>query len=134
MLRARLVTAVLGAIVAVASSARPSWGQQTAAKPELLISLSVAPAPAPQPALKYLLIPELREMNPGNPIQGYFKCYLGQYRFVFDDENFDRRQILLAMPLEELPALMGQSWADPRSLRSTPRPGWIAPIGRSCSN
>jgi hypothetical protein len=104
MLRDRLVITVLGAIVAVASSGRPSWAQQTGAKPELLISLSVAPSPAPQPALEYLLIPELREMNPGNPIQGYFKCYLEQYRFVFDEENFDRRQILLAMPLEELPA------------------------------
>ena len=82
----------------------PACAQQAAVKSELLISLSVAPAPAPQPALKYLLIPELREMNPGNPIQGYLKCYLEQYRFVFDEENFDRRQALLAMPLEELPA------------------------------
>ncbi len=104
MLRDRLVIAVLGAIVAVASSARPSWAQQTGAKPELLISLSITPAASPQPALKYLLIPELREMSPGNPIQGYLKCYLEQYRFVFDEENFDRRQALLAMPLEEIPA------------------------------
>ncbi len=104
MNRDRLVLAVLGAIVAVASIARPCPAQQTGAKPELLISLSVVPAAAPQPALKYLLIPELREMNPGNPIQGYLKCYLESYRFVFDEEQFDRRQILLAMPLEELPA------------------------------
>jgi hypothetical protein len=104
MKRRSLGLAVVGALVAVSSGARPSWAQQTGVKSELLISLSVAAAPAPQPALKYLLIPELREMNPGNPIQGYFKCYLGQYRFVFDEEKFDRRQILLAMPIEELPA------------------------------
>ncbi len=99
-----LVLAVLGAIVAVTSIARACPAKQTAPKPELLISLSVVPAAAPQPALKYLLIPELREMNPGNPIQGYLKCYLEQYRFVYDEEKFDRRRTLLAMPLDELPA------------------------------
>ena len=104
MNRNSLVHAVVGALVAVASSPQSASAQQTGVKSELLISLSVAPAAAPQPALKYLLIPELREMAPGNPIQGYLKCYLEQYRFVFDEENFDRRQVLLAMPLEELPA------------------------------
>ena len=95
---------VFGACALFIVLAAPYARGQTGAKPELLISLSVAPAPAPEPALKYLLIPELREMSPGNPIQGYLKCYLEQYRFVFDEENFDRRQALLAMPLEELPA------------------------------
>ena len=68
-------------------------------------------AAEPKPALRYLLLPELREMNPGNPIQGYLKCYLEQYRFVFDEEEFDRRRMLLAMPLEELPAPMRESLA-----------------------
>ena len=43
-------------------------------------------------------------MSPGNPIQAYMKCYLEQYRFVFDGPDFDRRKMLLAMPLEEFPA------------------------------
>jgi hypothetical protein len=81
----------------------PCRAQQAAAKPELLIKLSVTPAAAPKPALKYLLLPELRELKPGNPIQGYLKCYLEQYRFVFDEEEFDRRKTLLAMPLDEIP-------------------------------
>jgi hypothetical protein len=92
------------AVFAVVSIGQPAGAQQKGANPELLISLSVAPAKAPQPALQYLLIPELREMNPGNPIQGYLKCLLEQYRFVFDEEKFDRRAALLEMPLEELPA------------------------------
>jgi hypothetical protein len=96
---------VLRACALLVVLAAPCAGQQADAKPELLISLSVAPAAAPQPALKYVLLPELKEMNPGNPIQGYLKCYLEQYRFVFDEEEFDRRQTLLAMPLAELPAL-----------------------------
>jgi hypothetical protein len=82
--------------------AAPCRGQQGGAKPELLIRLCVAPAKGPEPALKYLLLPDLREMKPGNPIQGYMKCFLEQYRFVFDEQEFDRRKLLLAMPLEEL--------------------------------
>ncbi len=81
----------------------PCRAQQAAPKPETLIKLSVLPAPAPIPALKYMLLPDLREMKPGNPIQAYLKCYLVQYRFVFDEEEFDRRKTLLAMPLDELP-------------------------------
>ena len=71
--------------------AAPCRGQQAGAKPELLIRLCVAPAKAPEPALKYLLLPDLSEMNPGNPILGYMKCFLEQYRFVFDEQDFDRR-------------------------------------------
>jgi hypothetical protein len=81
----------------------PCRAQQAAGKVELLIKLNVAPAAAPKPALKYLLLPELRELKPGNPVQGYLKCYLEQYRFVFDEEAFDRRKALLAMPLDEVP-------------------------------
>jgi hypothetical protein len=82
--------------------AAPCRAQQAGAKPELLIRLCVAPAKTPEPALKYLLLPDLREMNPGNPIQGYMKCFLEQYRFVYDEQEFDRRKMLLAMPLDEL--------------------------------
>jgi hypothetical protein len=106
---------VLCALALFSLLAAPCGAGQADGKPELLISLSVAPAAAPEPALKYVLLPELREMNPGNPIQGYMKCYLELYRFVFDEEEFDRRTTLLAMPLEELPAAEAPE-VDPRSL------------------
>jgi hypothetical protein len=79
--------------------------EQTTSTAETLIRLSVSPAPAPRPALRYRLLPELREMNPGNPIAGYMRCMLEQQRFFFDKEAFERREELLAMPLKELPAL-----------------------------
>jgi hypothetical protein len=104
MRRVSFVAAVLGAILAVASGARTCLAQQTTTPPETLIRLSVSPAAAPKPALRYALLPELAELKPGNPVQGYLKCYLEQYRFVFDEDEFDRRKTLLAMPLEELPA------------------------------
>ena len=82
----------------------PCSAGETTANAETLIRLKVQPAPAPTPALRYLLLPELSEMNPGNPIQNYLKCFMDQQKFFFDKEAFDRRQKLLAMPLKELPA------------------------------
>ena len=69
---------------------------------ETLVRLAVRMAPAPKPALRYQLLPELREMNPGNPIQNYFKCFMEQHKFFFDKEAFERREKLLTMPLKEL--------------------------------
>ena len=100
-MRAVFIRATIAAILALASSFRSSMAQQASAPPETLIRLSVAAAKAPEPALRYQLLPELKEISPGNPIEGYLKCHLEQYRFVFDEEGFERRQTLLAKPLEE---------------------------------
>ncbi len=82
----------------------PCWADEPAASPETLIRLTVQPAASPKPALRYLLLPQLKEMNPGNPIQNYLKCFAEQQKFFFDKEAFERREKLLAMPLRELPA------------------------------
>jgi len=88
---------------AVAAIALPCRAEQTGTNTELLIRLNVRPAPAPKPALRYRLLPELKEMNPGNPIQNYMKCMMEQKKFFFDEDAFERREQLLAMPLKELP-------------------------------
>jgi hypothetical protein len=77
---------------------------QTSTNSEMLIRLNVRPTPAPKPALRYRLLPELKEMNPGNPIQHYMKCMMEQKKFFFDEEAFENREKLLTMPLKELPA------------------------------
>ncbi len=82
----------------------PCRADETAAAPETLIRLTVQPAAAARPALRYQLLPELKEMNPGNPIQNYLKCFMDEHKFFFDKEAFERREKLLAMPLKELPA------------------------------
>jgi hypothetical protein len=69
---------------------------------ETLVPLAVRPASAPMPALRYQLLPEVKEMNPGNPIQNYLKCFMEQQKFFFDKDSFERREKLLAMPLKEL--------------------------------
>jgi hypothetical protein len=82
----------------------PGRADESTATPETLIRLTVQPAAAPKPALRYLLLPPLGEMNPGNPIQNYLKCFMEQQKFFFDKAAFQRRERLLSMPLKELPA------------------------------
>jgi hypothetical protein len=50
----------------------------TAQPSEMVIRLTVDPMPAPKPALRYLLLPDLKEQSPGNPIPHYMKCLLDQ--------------------------------------------------------
>src|SRR5262245_7877254 len=73
------------------------------APPETVIRLKVQAAAAPKPALKYQLLPELSEMSPGNPIQGYMKCFMEQHQFFHSKEQDDARDKWLQMPLNELP-------------------------------
>ncbi len=77
---------------------------ETVSASETLIRLRLSPARAPMPALRYQLLPELAEMNPGNPVQNYMKCFMEQQKFFFDKAAFERREKLLAVPLKELPA------------------------------
>ena len=48
---------------------------------EAVVHLTVRPMPAPKPALKYQLLPELRELKPGNAAQNYLKCFMEQRTF-----------------------------------------------------
>src|SRR5260370_5251527 len=70
---------------------------------ETVIHLTVHPAAAPKPALRYQLLPELREMNPGNTIQGYMKCFMEQNHFFFSKEAVENREKWQEMPLKDLP-------------------------------
>lgn len=71
---------------------------------ETVIRLSVQPRTSPKPALKYQLLPEVRELNPGNPAQNYLKCFAEQRNFFYGKEGISERARYLAMPLAELPA------------------------------
>jgi hypothetical protein len=71
---------------------------------EAAVRLHVRPAPAPQPALKYQLLPEVRELNPGNPAQYYLRCFAEQRFFFFSKEGVAERTRYLTMPLAKLRA------------------------------
>jgi hypothetical protein len=89
---------------AVAAFAHPCLAEETSATSEMLIRLNLQAAAAPKPALRYRLLPELKEMNPGNPIQNYMKCMMEQKKFFFDEAVSQNREKLLSMPLKEMPA------------------------------
>src|SRR5439155_18376713 len=89
---------------ALAAFALPCRGDQTAPPAETLIRLAVPPMASPKPALRYLLLPELKELNPGNPVHGYLLCFAEQQNFFFNKEICERRDKLQSLPLKELPA------------------------------
>lgn len=66
------------------------------------VRLTIQPMPALTPALKYQLLPDLREMNPGNAVQGFMKCFMEQQNFFFEKEAQANRNKWLAMPLKDL--------------------------------
>ncbi|HWG43411.1 MAG TPA: hypothetical protein VN688_11550 [Gemmataceae bacterium] len=70
---------------------------------ETVIRMKVQAVRAPKPALKYQLLPELREMNPGNPIQAYSKCFAEQYNWWRNKEVVEKREKWQTMPLKDLP-------------------------------
>ena len=58
--------------------------------------------PAPKPALKYQLLPELGELNPGNAAQDYLKCFMEQRIFFYSKQAVADRARYQTMPLAEL--------------------------------
>jgi hypothetical protein len=88
---------VLLAAVALAAFPVNSRGE------EAVVHLTVRPMPAPKPVLRYQLLPELRELNPGNAAQNYLKCFMEQRYFFFTKEAAAERAHYQTMPLAELP-------------------------------
>lgn len=76
------------------TSVVPARADLTVTSSEMVIRLKVQPMPAPKPALRYLLLPELQEMTPGNPIANYLRCLLDQD--FTSDQEFLRRSALRA--------------------------------------
>lgn len=97
MARPLIVCALLAAWPAVASA------QEQPAATETVVRLTVQPRAAPRPALKYQLLPELREMQPGNPIHGYLLCFMEQQHFFFNKESVANREKWQNAPLADLP-------------------------------
>ncbi len=91
------MTRVLVTALALAAFPLDSHGEDAP------VHLTVQPMPAPMPALKYQLLPELRELNPGNAAQNYLKCFMEQRHFFYNTEAAAERARYQTMPLAELP-------------------------------
>ena len=68
-------------------------------KPKKLV---LYPQPAPRPALKYQLLPSVRERKPGNAAVFYGKIKAEQNCFFGDEKLQDKLDSYLNVPLEEL--------------------------------
>jgi hypothetical protein len=64
--------------------------------------LALTPAAAPVPALRYQLLPEVRELTPGNSVQWYLRCFAEQRNFFFGKDGVAERNRYRAMRLAEL--------------------------------
>jgi hypothetical protein len=76
-------------VLAAALAGFPLPSREEQAPAETLVRLTVHPMPAPKPALRHLLLPELKEMTPGNPIPAYLKCLMDQ-DFSTNQESLGR--------------------------------------------
>jgi hypothetical protein len=92
----RLPALMLCLVAAGLASAAPAPGK------DRQVTLDVQPAAAPVPALKYQLLPEIAEMNPGNAVPAYLKCYAEQNNFFFSKPSVDERERLLVCPLTDI--------------------------------
>ena len=68
-----------------------------------VIKLSVEAKAAPKPALKHLLLPDLRDMQPGNAIHGYLICFMEQNALYYNKDTVAEREKWMVCPLSELP-------------------------------
>ncbi len=84
-------------LIAIAIGAAPESSAET------IVRFSVQPMPMPKPALRYQLLPEVRELNPGNSVQWYLRCFAEQRNFFFNKEPVAERTKYLSMPLSEVP-------------------------------
>jgi hypothetical protein len=68
------------------------------------VRLTIHPMAAPSPALKYQLFPEVKEMNPGNAVQGFMKSFMAHEAFFFSKQSQADQEKWRTAPLEELRA------------------------------
>lgn len=67
--------------------------------------LPVTPAASPVPALRWKLLPELRDTTPGNAAMQYYRAFSPEWTSQFQrnpQDNLDATSAALAMPLPEL--------------------------------
>src|SRR4051812_20738392 len=94
---------VLSACALVLMMPLVGWADDKPEPTETVLRMTVSPAPAPKPALRYQLLPEMRELETGNAAQAYLLCFMEQNNFFFRKDAVENREKWLTMPLKELP-------------------------------
>ncbi len=66
--------------------------------------LTLSPAPAPSPALKYVLLPELKDQTPGNAALEYYRAFSPEWwGFLRQEKTREAADKALETPLKDLP-------------------------------
>ncbi|MBP3955749.1 hypothetical protein J8F10_10690 [Gemmata sp. G18] len=66
------------------------------------VRVTVHPVAVPKLALKYQLLPEIRELRAGNAAQWYLRCFMEQRNFFFGKDGVAQRVRYQSMTLKEL--------------------------------
>jgi hypothetical protein len=90
------------AVVLVALAQSPAQPPREPKDGKLVIPIEVSAARPPSPALKYTLLPELRDCRPGNQVPAFYKCFMEQNYLFFDKEANQKRDRWMAAPLADL--------------------------------
>jgi hypothetical protein len=90
------------ALIAVTLSAAPAQPPIEVKDGHYIVPLKVDATPIPRPALKYRLLPELRDMQSGNQIQAFYKCFFEQNYLFHNKESTDNQEKWLTAPLKDL--------------------------------
>jgi hypothetical protein len=90
---------LVGLVAAVVGSAQPTPQPKDG---KLVLPLAVSPAAVPVPALKYTLLPELRDTQTGNQIPAFYKCFMEQRHFYGDKGEIEKREKWSTAPLADL--------------------------------
>ena len=90
-----------------------------------VVPLAVDAVGPARPALKYRLLPELREMQAGNQIPAFYKCFFEQNHLFHNKESTDKQQKWMDAPLEGSRRRegTGRTTAGRPPSRRTTRPG-----------
>jgi hypothetical protein len=110
----------LFALVTFTAAWSAAIAQPPAAPPKdvpWVVSLSITPMAVPKPALKYLLLPDARDLNPGNQIPAFYKCFMEQSDLYRNKEAIEKREKWSTAPLHELAqekALIGYGGSSAR--------------------
>ncbi|MBN9122596.1 MAG: hypothetical protein J0I06_26185 [Planctomycetes bacterium] len=91
--------------IALALAALSAASAQPPVEPKdgkYVVPLTVDAVGPARPALKYRLLPELREMRPGNQIPAFYKCFFEQSYLFHNKESTDKQKQWMEAPLKDL--------------------------------
>ena len=98
-----MITSLECLILLAIQTTAPEVARPNVQQPGAVVKLNVDAAEAPIPALRYQLLPALKELNPGNAVQGYYHASIQNYEFYWSTRTSDDRERWRTMPLANLP-------------------------------